>query len=478
MDGGTTSRRNEAADAAGLAELEARVRRDLGAIAWPDARWVKPRLCPDGEPMLNVLIVGAGQGGLTLGFQLMRDRVDRVAILDRAPPRDRGPWRTYGRMRTLRSPKHTTGPDLDIPSLTYQSFHEARHGAASWQALNKIPKEDWNDYLAWLERVLALPVRAGVEVVSVRPHADHVAVETRDAGGARTLYARHVVMATGIETPGRWWAPDFMAALPRERWSLSRDAIDFDALRGRTVAVLGAGASAFDNAAAALEAGAGAVHIFFRRPALQRVQPYKQISFAGFLRHFGDLDDATRWRFMRWLLTLREAFPAETHARVTRWPNAHLHPGAGWRGARVDGDGRVEIMTAKGPFACDHAIVAAGFRIDLADCPELAAVTPRAALWRDVYAPPAALRDARLGAYPYLDGAMALTARDPADAAALARVKLFNFGATASFGPSGASINALKFAAPRIAAGIARALFAEDAEAHYADLLAYDTPEF
>jgi cation diffusion facilitator CzcD-associated flavoprotein CzcO len=462
----------------GLAALEARVRKDLETIAWPAAPWVKPRSGPDGRPMLNVLIVGAGQGGLTLGFQLMRERVDRVAILDRAPPHGRGPWRTYGRMPTLRSPKHTTGPDLDIPALTFRSYFEATRGAAAWAALNKIAKEDWSDYLAWLERVLALPVEAGVQVLSVRPAADHVAVAVRDAQGERTLYARHVAMATGIQTPGRWWAPDFLAALPRDRWSLASDDIDFDALRGRTVAVLGAGASAFDNAATALEAGAAAVHVFFRRPALQRVQPYKQISYAGFLRHFGDLDDATRWRFMRWLLTLREAFPAETHARVTRWPNAHLHPGAAWRGARIDGDGRVELLTAKGPFACDHAIVAAGFRIDLADSTELADLAPRAARWRDVYAPPDALRDDRLADYPYLDRDFGLTARDPADAAALARVKLFTFGATVSFGPSGSSINALKFAAPRLAAGVTRALFTEDAAAHYADLLAYHTPEF
>jgi hypothetical protein len=73
---------------------------------------------------------------------------------------------------------------------------------------------------------------------------------------------------------------------------------------------------------------------------------------------------------------------------------------------------------------------------------------------------------------------MELTARDADDAAALSRVRLFTFGATMSFGPSGSSINALKFAAPRLVSGVTRALFAEDAEAHYADLLAYDAPEF
>ena len=49
-----------------------------------------------------------------------------------------GPWLTYARMKTLRSPKDFTGPDLDIPSLTYQSWHEARFGAADFAALDLI----------------------------------------------------------------------------------------------------------------------------------------------------------------------------------------------------------------------------------------------------------------------------------------------------------------------------------------------------
>lgn len=462
----------------GLSRLAAQVSSDLEKIAWPTATWVKPRAGPDGRPMLNVLIVGAGQGGLTLGFALKRERVDGVAILDRAPPEGRGPWTTYARMLTLRSPKVTTGPDLDVPSLTFQSWFEARRGAEAWAGLHKIPKEDWSAYLSWFERTLDLQVEAGVEVTAVRPGPDHVAVDCVGPEGPRTRYARHVVMATGIETPGRWSAPDFIEALPKSLWSHTRDAVDFGALRGRTVAVLGAGASAFDNAATALEAGAAEVHVFFRRPDLQRVQPYKQVSYAGFLRHMGDLDDATRWRFMHHLLTLREAFPVETHARVTGHANAVLHAGAGWRGARALPGGGLEIETEKGAFRCDHAICGTGFTIDLAAMAELAPAAAKAALWRDRYEPPAALRDARLGAYPYLGPSFEMTAREPADAAALARLRLFTFGATVSFGPSGSSINALKYAAPRLVSGLTRALFAEDAEAHYADMVAYDTPEF
>jgi hypothetical protein len=71
----------------------------------------------------------------------------------------------------------------------------------------------------------------------------------------------------------------------------------------------GAGASAFDNAATALEAGAAAVHLFCRSAEIQVIQPYRWLTFRGFLRQFSDLDDGWRWRFMRAILEMREGFP-------------------------------------------------------------------------------------------------------------------------------------------------------------------------
>jgi hypothetical protein len=41
------------------------------------------------------------------------------------------------------------GPDMGVPSLTFQSFYEAKYGAAGWAALDKIPKEEWMAYLMW-----------------------------------------------------------------------------------------------------------------------------------------------------------------------------------------------------------------------------------------------------------------------------------------------------------------------------------------
>jgi len=460
-----------------LATLNARVREDLSRIAWPAAEWVKPRIGPDGKVMDDVLVVGAGQGGLAVAFQLMRERVARVMVLDRAPRGREGPWKTTARMITLRSPKHTTGPDLDVPSLTFQSWYEATRGRDAWEALGKIPKEAWRDYLAWYRDVLGIVGENDAEVTAIRPAADHVAVDVATAAGTERRYARQVVIATGIEGTGRWWMPEFLEAMPARLVAHAADEIDFDRLAGRTVAVLGAGASAMDNAATALEAGAAEVHVFVRRTEIQRVQPYKQISYAGFLRHVADLPDAMRWRMLTYLLELREAFPRETWERVTRHDNAFIHTGRGWTGAR-EASGRIVLETPKGDFPADFAIAGTGLDMNLSARPELAPFADRVALWRDVYAPPPGEENERLGRYPYLGPTLELTALDPADRAALSRVRIFTFGATMSCGPSGASINALKFACPRLVSGITGALFAEDVEAHMEDLLAYDVPEF
>jgi cation diffusion facilitator CzcD-associated flavoprotein CzcO len=388
-------------------------------------------------------------------------------------------------MQTLRSWKTVTGPDLDLPSLTFQSWYEAQWGAPAFAALNKIPKEMWQDYLLWVRDVLQLPVRNGVALVRLDPaldahgsYAGHVLATVREGGSEHVLAARKVVLAMGIASSGRWWMPEAVESLPAKVCAHTAEEIDFSALAGRRVAVLGAGASAFDNAAAALEAGAAEVRLYCRRPQLQRVQPYKAISFSAFFRHFGDLDDATRWRFVTHLLTVREALPVETWNRVTRHANFHLHTGSPWQSVQIR-DGEVEIHTPQGRQAADFLICGTGFDMDLSRRAELAAVSGHIATWADRYPPAAAAQEhARLSRYPYLGPGLQLLEKVRGTAPILADIHLFDFGATASFGPSGSSINAMKYAVPRLVGALTRDLFFADIDQHYARLLAYDTPEF
>lgn len=462
----------------GLLALERRVAEDLACIAYPVCDWVPPRHAPDGPRLLDVLVVGGGQGGLAIAHGLMRSRVANVRIVDRAEAGREGPWTTYARMATLRSPKEVNGPDLDIPSLTFQAWFEAQHGAAAWTALNKIPKEDWAAYLLWLRRVLGVTIENGVELTGIEPAEGYLSAMLKHADGTvETVPVRKIVLATGIEASGRWWTPPAVEALDRRFWAHTGDAIDFAALAGRRVAVLGAGASAFDNAATALEAGAAEVAVYCRRPNLQRVQPFKWLSFPGFLGHFGDLDDAWRWRFMNHLLTLREAFPRETWERAARHANFRLETAAEWQRCEEAGDA-VRLHTPKGTFEADFLIVGTGFDVDLPRRAEMCGIAAHVALWSDRYAPPADEGNERLGRYPYLGPGYELLEKVPGCAPWLRHIRLFTYATTVSFGPSGSSINAMKFAVPRLVAGIVRDLFREDVETHWDALRAYDLPEF
>jgi len=80
---------------------------------------VPPSFTEGGEKVFDVLIVGGGQGGLDITFQLVRERVNNILTIGMADSDLEGPWNTYARMPILRSPKEVNGADLNIPSLAF-----------------------------------------------------------------------------------------------------------------------------------------------------------------------------------------------------------------------------------------------------------------------------------------------------------------------------------------------------------------------
>ena len=96
--------------AAGLAALETRLRQDLSWLELPAKNWVTPRL-EDGQPVLDVAIIGGGMAGLAASAALTHLGVN-APIFDQSPEGYEGPWATTARMETLRSPKQLTGPAL------------------------------------------------------------------------------------------------------------------------------------------------------------------------------------------------------------------------------------------------------------------------------------------------------------------------------------------------------------------------------
>jgi len=462
----------------GLEQLAERVRRDLEFLGYPARPWLAARKTRRGAPVLDVLIVGAGQGGLATAFALMRERVTNLLVVDENPIDRAGPWLSFARMRTLRTPKHVTGPDLGLPSLTPRSWYEAQHGEGSWAKLGLIPKDGWAAYLAWYRQTLGIPVRPDTRVGALRFSVEDAAWEVPCAG-AETLYARRVILSTGIDGSGQWDVPALIRdGLPRRLWSHTRDDIDFAALAGKRVAVLGAGASAFDNASTALDHGAREVCLCFRRPELVKVNAYRWAEFVGFLKHFGELPDADKWRFVVQIQEMGQLPPADTYARAQRHPGFKLHPGCAWKAVDAHGD-TVTITSGSGErHQVDHVIVGTGFVTDLARRPELGAVEADIARWADRYRPPDGDRFPDLLRHPYLGPSFEFTEREPGRAPHLRTLYNFTFGGLLSLGFGGASISGMKYGVQRLVGGVTGSLFVEDREEHLESLRRFAEVEF
>jgi len=284
---------------AGLDALAAEARLDFARLNFPPPNWVPALTEPDGRTMLDVLVVGAGLCGQTAGFALARDGLRNLRIVDLAERGREGPWARYARMDTLRSPKHLTGPDLGFPALTFRAWYEAQHGADGWRRLYKIATKDWHDYLLWVRDTVGLNIENNTEVTRLDPQADGVRIELVGPTGAHRLFARKVVLAGGRDGSGAAYRPAFPSLAADRRGPSARvfhaaDAIDFERFKGGKIGILGASASAFDNAAVALETGAAEVRLFVRRAHLPQVNKSKWTAFPGFFLGFRQLDDRTR----------------------------------------------------------------------------------------------------------------------------------------------------------------------------------------
>ncbi|MGO7040801.1 NAD(P)-binding domain-containing protein [Rhizobium acaciae] len=459
-----------------LEALEARLRQDLAWLELPAKSWVPPRIV-DGQSVVDVVIIGAGMAGLVASAMLKRLGVANHIVLDKAPAGREGPWVTFARMRTLRSPKQLTGPAMGLPALTFRAYYEARHGRDAWVALDRAPRETWMDYLVWYRRVLDLPVRNGVAVDAIRPRADGLLdVVCRDDGRSETTIARHVVLATGRDGLGGPFVPSIADAIERKLWAHTADPIDFAALRGKRVGVVGAGASAMDNAATALEAGASRLDLFVRRPSLPRINKFTGIGSQGVVHGFAGLPDDWKWRFLDYAMRAQTPPPRPSVLRVSAFPQAHLHLKSPIDRLQQQGD-HIVVTTPKGSYPVDFLIFGTGFKVDLTNRPELAGVASHIRLWRDRFPVPAGMRNDELETSPDLGEAFEFLEAEPGACPALARIHCFNFPATLSHGKLTGDIPAISEGADRLARGIVRALFVADRERHFADLQAFDTPE-
>jgi cation diffusion facilitator CzcD-associated flavoprotein CzcO len=264
--------------------------------------------------------------------------------------------------------------------------------------------------------------------------------------------------------------------LPRTRWAHSSDDNDYAALAGLRVGVVGAGASAMDSAATALEAGAAHVHVLARRADLPRINKGKGAGNPGFVAGYARLSDDWKWRIRHYINTQQVPPPRNSTQRVSRHANAHFHLGVSIVGVEEHG-GALHVRTSAGPIELDFLIFATGFKVDWRQRPMLRRIAPCIRVWKDRYAPLAGDEDDELAESPDLGAAFEFQPRAGADCPGLDRVHCLSYPATLSLGVITGDIPAISEGALQLADKLAALLYVEDIEHHFARIEAYAEPE-
>lgn len=458
-------------DGQGLPALEARVAEDLRHLCYPGKDWVPPR-----DGVTDVVIIGGGMCGMVAWLALNTGGMRNMRVLDRAAEGQEGPWLSYARMETLRSPKMLTGPAFGHGALTFQAWYRAQFGAQDWDALDKIPRTMWMDYLRWYRETLDIPIENGISVDHVEPEGDVLRL-TVSGADTETILTRKLVFATGRDGTGGPNIPSFVEGLPDHLWAHSADEIDFAKLKDKRVAVIGVGASAVDNAAEALEHGASEVRHFIRRKAMPTINKMMGIGSFGFTAGFADLPDEWRWRFMQYSFATQTPSPRGSTLRVSRHPNAYFHFGKATTRILKQGDAALIQFADGTAYEADFVILGTGFVIDPMARTEFGKTAGKILLWRDVYTPPEGEDSADLGRFPYLNADFTFREKQPGTAPWLSNVYCFNYGASASLGKVSGDIPGISDGAAWLARAMAATLYQEDIEAHWQAMQDYDIPE-
>ena len=462
-----------------LESLNEQVKKDLSYLAFGGQNWVHPRSHPDGH-VYDVVIVGGGQSGLGAAFALMRERITNILVIDENQEGLEGPWVTYARMVTLRTPKHLTSIDLGIPSLTFRSWWEAQFGQNSWERIDKIPRGDWMSYLRWYRNILNLPVINEVKLKLIEPSSEgihHLFIEGAGAPSEKLL-ARKVILATGIQGGGEWHVPPMISEnLPRQLYAHTSESINFSKLKGKKIAILGGGASAFDNANFALSEGVSEAHVFVRRKEMPRINPIRQMESSGMIERFHSLPDADKYRVISHFFKHNQPPTNDTYHRAAAWPGFHLHLASPWLDVKPAAKG-AQITTPQGQFTFDFLIISTGLITDPALRPELKLVESYIARWNDFYQAPEEVASPILDAHPYLSPGFAFQSQEDEGKKLLHGIFAFNYSALISCGLSASALSGMRFAIPKLASAVADQLFLDDREIILKNFYDYNVEEF
>lgn len=199
----------------------------------------------------DVVVIGAGQAGLSAAYFLRRSGLEFV-VLDR----DSSPGGAW---------QHRW-PSLRLDKV--HKFHDLPGMAFDEQDEHRMASEVVAEYFARYERAFELPVRRPVEVVAVRDAGERLLVES---AGGDSWAARALINATGT------WTRPFWPHYPGQETFTGRqlhtaDYRSAEEFRGQHVLVVGGGTSAVQLLIEIAEFASGTTWVTRRPPVFKDVE--------------------------------------------------------------------------------------------------------------------------------------------------------------------------------------------------------------
>jgi thioredoxin reductase len=324
---------------------------------------------------VDTVIIGAGPYGLSIAAHLAKSGL--TFRIFGSPMQS---WRTHMPKGMLLKSEGFASSLYD-PDSSFTLRHYCKEMSIPYGDLgNPVPLEVFSAYGLEFQKRL-VPTLEQTDITSVTRTSEGFELETADG---QIVHARTVIVATGITHFG--YLPSFLADLPASHVSHSSQHHDLSSFRGKTVVVLGAGASAVDIAAILHEEGS----------QVQLVARRQEIAFHTKAKEPRPLNQ--RLRYPRstigigWSSRLCTDVPLLFHAMPEkfrfRFVREHLGPAPGWfvrdkvvgkfplhLGCKIQSvsveDGKVHLKIvdkdgSNSELIADHVISATGYRVSIA----------------------------------------------------------------------------------------------------------------